>query len=377
MPEPIVSPPPSPSEAALPLVENSAEVVTPEAAMAELRAESVDWAFEETLASHKEWVESAGTTGKKADLAGAKLEGFELVGVNLRYADLEAANLKEADLLLADLRDACLARANLQEACLVGANLEGANLEEAQLDSAMGIVPQQLAGANLREALLPAHIAEFPARARFLATTQTVVRLFTATISINLLSWLMIWKTKDIQLVTDSAIFSFLHSAQAAAALPTAEIFLLAPAVLLSLYLTFLFHLQRLWDAVLELPAVFPGGEQLGEKGSWIVTGLLRLHFRWMNKDAPSTRIIEKFVCGSLAYWIVPITLLAFWGRYLTVQDMHGAVLQSLFVVAATAAAVYSTTKVGRPQTVWSETERRSWQAIQKITKPAPFPSGR
>lgn len=344
--------------------------------MAELRAESVDWAFEEALAAHKEWVETSGAAGKKAVLAGAKHEGAELVGVNLRYADLEGANLKEADLLLADLRDSCLARANLQEACLVGANLEGANLEEAQLESAMGLVPRQLAGANVRDAILPSHVRDFPAREAFAATTQTVVRLFSTTIFLNFLSWLMIWKTKDVQLVTDAAIIPFLHSSAAAAALPTAEIFLLAPAVLLSLYLVLLFHLQRLWDAVLELPAVFPDGKLLGEKGPWIVTGLLRLHFRWMNKDAPSTRIIEKFISGALAYWIVPFTLLFFWGRYLTVQEMHGAALQSLFVVAAVAAAIYATTKVGRPQTVWTEVERASRRIIQTIGKPAPLAIG-
>jgi uncharacterized protein YjbI with pentapeptide repeats len=365
-----------PSEIAAPGVADHLPEVTPEAAMAELRAESVDWALEEKLAAHKDWIESSGKAGKKADLAGAKHEGAELVGVNLRYADLEGANLKEADLLLADLRDACLARANLEEACLVGANLEGANLEEAQLESAMGLVPRQLAGANVRDAILPSHVRDFPAREMFVTTTRTVVRLFTTTVFINFLSWLMIWKTKDVQLVTDAAILPFLHSSAAAAAMPTAEIFLLAPAVLLSLYLVLLFHLQRLWDAVLELPAVFPDGQLLGEKGPWIVTGLLRLHFRWMNKDAPSTRIIEKFISGALAYWIVPVTLVFFWGRYLTVQEMHGAALQSLFVVVAVAAAIYATTKVGRPQTVWTEIERASRRFFQIIVKPAPLAIG-
>jgi uncharacterized protein YjbI with pentapeptide repeats len=365
-----------PAETAAPADGDPLTEVTPEAAMAELRAESVDWALEEKLAAHKEWIESSGKAGKKADLAGAKYEGAELVGVNLRYADLEGANLKEADLLLADLRDACLARANLEEACLVGANLEGANLEEAQLESAMGLVPQQLAGANVRDAILPSHVRGFPAREAFAAATRTVVWLFTTTIFVNFLSWLMIWKARDVQLVTDTAILPFLHSSAAAAALPTAEIFLLAPAVLLSLYLVLLFHLQRLWDAVLELPAVFPDGQLLGEKGPWIVTGLLRLHFRWMNKDAPSTRIIEKFISGALAYWIVPVTLVFFWGRYLTVQEMHGAALQSLFVVAAVAAAIYATTKVGRPQTVWTEIERASRRFFQIIVKPAPLAIG-
>ena len=329
--------------------------------------DATDWALEETLASHKEWIESQGVLGRKADLAGKKLEGEELVGVNLRYADLQDANLKAADLLLADLRDACLVRAKLEEACLVGANLEGANMEAAALESAMGLVPRQLAGANLRDASVPAQIREFPALEGFTRGSRTAVRLFGVTLSLSLLSGLMIWKTKDAQLVTDSAILPFLRSPAASAALPTAEIYLIAPALLLCLYLVFQYHLQRLWDSVLELPAVFPDGRALGEKGPWIVTGLLRLHFRWMNHDAPSTRLIEKGISMLLAYWLVPVTLLAYWGRYLTAQEMHGTALHVLLCSVATAAAIYATTKVGRPQQVWVFEQSRLKRMLRSI----------
>ena len=127
------------------------------------KIDSSEWALEEALANHKDWLDSHAATGGKADLQKAQLEGRELIGVNLRYADLQDANLKSADLLLADLRDACLVRANLQETCLVGVNLEGANLEGAALESAMGLLPRQLAGANLHEASLPDTILEFNA----------------------------------------------------------------------------------------------------------------------------------------------------------------------------------------------------------------------
>src|SRR6185437_10856589 len=109
-----------------------------------------NWAFDDKLASHKEWIDSRGLSGKRADLAGADLEAADLISVNLRLADLHDANLRAADLLLADLRDACLVRADLEDACLVGANLEAANLEGASLETAMGLVPRQIAGANLR-----------------------------------------------------------------------------------------------------------------------------------------------------------------------------------------------------------------------------------
>ncbi len=137
-----------------------------------------DWAFDEKLASHREWVESHGVTGQRADLAGAELEASDLISVNLRLADLHDANLRASDLLLADLRDACLVRADLEEACLVGANLEGANLEGASLETAMGLVPRQLAGANLRDALLAPQLMEFEAVAAFERASQERVSLF-------------------------------------------------------------------------------------------------------------------------------------------------------------------------------------------------------
>jgi uncharacterized protein YjbI with pentapeptide repeats len=313
-----------------------------------------DWAFDEKLASHREWVESHGQTGQRADLAGAQLEASDLISVNLRLADLHDANLRASDMLLADLRDACMVRADLEEACLVGANMEGANLEGASLETAMGLVPRQFAGANLRDALLSPQLMEFEAVTAFERSSQNAFRYFGLMTAASVLSWLVIWRTRDVQLLTDSAIIPFLHSHAAAAALPTAESYLIVPVVLLILYLLFHFHLQRLWDAVLELPAIFPDGHTLGDSGPGIITGLLRTHFRWMNPDPSSTRLVEKGVSLLAAYWIVPATLLLFWARYLTRQEIHGTILQALLVVVAVGVAAYATTKVGRAQERWA-----------------------
>lgn len=326
-----------------------------------------DWALEERLSSHKEWVESRGVGGTKANFAGAKMEGAELIGVNLRHADLQDANLKGADLLLADLRDACLVRTNLEESCLVGANLEGANLEGAALDTAMGLVPRQLAGANLHEASLPEQIAGFEARPEFQRMSKIVASFFTATMVISGLSCLAIWKTKDIQLLSDSSIIPFLHSQAANAALPTAQMYLIAPVFLFITYLVLHFHLQRLWDAALELPGTFPDGHEIGHEGPRIVTGLLRAHFRWMNRGAASTRIIERVAALLLAYWTVPATLLLFWARYLTMQDLHGTMLHEVLLVVAVGVALYSTMKVGRPQERWSVDGKRHWHWISSL----------
>jgi uncharacterized protein YjbI with pentapeptide repeats len=345
----------------------SAELTDSELVPEPPKIQAVEWALEETLANHKEWLDSRGEAGKKADLRKARLEGSELIGVSLRHADLQDAILRSADLLLADLRDTCLVRANLQETCLVGANLEGANLEGASLDSAMGLLPRQLAGANLHEASLPPQILEFNALPTFVAGSKTIARLFTTIMIVSFLSFVMIWKTKDIQLLADSAIISYLHSPAAAAAMPTDQIYLLAPALLVALFLFFLYRLQELWDAVLELPAIFPDGRMLGHNGPRIVTGLLRTHFRWMDQDGHSTRMIEKSFAVLLAYWLVPIILTLYWARYLTLQDFHGTLLHQVLLLIAVGVALYCSTQIGRPSDKWATEEKPTPPVLEKL----------
>ncbi|MGA8367554.1 MAG: pentapeptide repeat-containing protein [Candidatus Acidiferrales bacterium] len=345
-----------------------------------------DWALEEKLASHREWVESQGAAGKAADFAGAELEGAELIGVNLRFADLHDANLKGADMLLADLRDTCLARANFEEACLVGTSLEGANLESASLASAMGLLPRQIAGTNLHQASLPKQLLGFEALSEFERASKTASRLLTAITLMCVLCCLMVWKTKDVQLVANLAVIPFLHSPQAAATLPTVQFFSLLPVLLMILYLVFQFHLQRLWDATLELPAVFPDGRKLGSahgdgagrRGPRVVLGLLRAHFRWMNWDAPSTRAIEKALSLLAAYWTVPATLVLFWARTLTLGDIHSTILHALLVATSTGVALYATTRVGRPEEAWKQRESLMAPLLKELkrTKPAAFAIG-
>jgi uncharacterized protein YjbI with pentapeptide repeats len=322
-----------------------------------------DWALDDKLACHREWIESHGSAGQKADLAGAELEAVDLISVNLRLADLHGANLRAADLLLADLRDACLVRADLEESCLVGANLEGANLEGATLETAMGLVPRQLAGTNLRDALLAPQLMEFEAAAKFARNARLAHRYFGAMTAGSLISWLLISKTSDAQLVSDSAVLPFLQSRAAAAALPIAESFLIVPVALFICYLLFHFHLQRLWESVQELPAIFPGGDVLGEGQPAIIVGLLRTHFRWMSPDLTSTRLVERAIALLLAYAVVPTTLLLFWARYLTRQEAHGTILQATLTVVSAGIAVYASTKVGRPQEHW-ELERKWAQRL-------------
>ncbi len=347
-----------PSERTREAVDDEIVIAASMAALESPASSGRDWNLEEKLASHLEWLDSRGKNGQRADLSDADLEGQELIGVKLTFADLHDANLRAADLLLADLRDASLVRADMEDSCLVGANLEAANLEGASLETAMGLVPRQIAGANLRDALLPPQLMEFEAAARFARASRIAWRCFAPLTPMALLAWLIVWKTKDAQLLTDSAVIPYLHSRTAAAALPTAQIFLLAPLVIFSLYLVFHFRLQKVWEAALELPAVFPDGHPLDDRGPGLIVGLLRAHFWWISRERSSTQWVEKTIAILAAYWLIPFTLTLFWARYLTMQESKGTLLQTLLVAVSTGLALHGTLKTGRPQQHWA-TERK------------------
>jgi uncharacterized protein YjbI with pentapeptide repeats len=109
--------------------------------------------LQDILAAHKEWRESGGTKGARADLADANLARADLADANLARADLADADLARANLARANFADANLARANLADADLADANLARANLARANLEGAY-LARAYLADANLADAYL-------------------------------------------------------------------------------------------------------------------------------------------------------------------------------------------------------------------------------
>ena len=86
------------------------------------------------LAQHKLWLESAGSTGKRANLIGADLTDANLAGADLAFADLIDANLTSADLGGANLTNADLTDADLTSANLVGSILNSKWMNRAKVN---------------------------------------------------------------------------------------------------------------------------------------------------------------------------------------------------------------------------------------------------
>jgi uncharacterized protein YjbI with pentapeptide repeats len=290
------------------------------------------------LQAHQEWTNSGGKEGQKAALAYANLVSSDLAGANLQGTDLQKANLNWAILVLANLKDAFLFQASLQDADLLGAELQGANLQGASLGTATGLSVQQLAGTNLSGALLPKHVADLLGRDQIARSSKNAGRLLAAIVSLGLLAAGLIAATRDVQLVTNFSAFSIPYIGQF---IPVVQFYLVAPLLLLGLQIYFHFYLQRLWEGLAGLPAIFPDGRPVDQGGSRIVVALGRFHLQRENGHLPRPLLIEAVIAVALAYWLVPATLFFMWARYLTRQDMRGTMLQVFATVAATGIAVF------------------------------------
>jgi uncharacterized protein YjbI with pentapeptide repeats len=288
---------------------------------------------------HHRWVESQGKWGEKADLTRAELESVCLSGfsINLQGALLHGTRLRAADLSLSDLREACLAGADLRDTNLLGTRLRGADLQGANLEGARALWPAQLAGTNLAAATLDPGF-RFDSLASVAETSRKAHRLFLLLLlACAALVWAVI-KTGDAQLVTGSAASPLPLIGRV---IPLVEFYLLAPLALLALYVYFHFYLQRLWEGLSTLPAVFPDGDPVDAKAHpWLLTGLARAHFPGFREERASISALEKAIAALFGYWVVPATLLLLWGRYLTRQDLHGTLLQVALVMTGVAFAL-------------------------------------
>jgi uncharacterized protein YjbI with pentapeptide repeats len=299
----------------------------------------------EILELHADWLDSKGETGIQADFSRANLEGADLIDARLQDAMLNKTILKRADLMLADLRGASLLQANLKEANLLGTVFHQANLQAASLDGATGLLSRQLARANLFGAILPIDTSP-SAGLKYVKEVARKAGLFlVATLLVNALAWLRIFTTRDPQLLRNAPAFPFLGLQ---AEVPFVPFYLFGPVVILSLYVCFHLYLQRLWDGAAQLPAVFPDGRSLDTCLPWFARWSARMHSKWLKSTRSPLAFLEAGIAMLLLYWVAPATVLLFWGRYLTLEDMRGTSALVLLEVAAITAALGFPRMVGK-----------------------------
>ena len=252
---------------------------------------------------------------------------------NLSKLYLTLVNLKGAN-----LQGACLQEADLRKAPLNNTSFREANLQDADLTGATSLLANQFAGANLSRAKLPEEIVKFEGLSQVKEISQRAQKLFLSILLGCVYCWLTIATTTDLELITNSGS-SPLPIIQTK--IPIATFYWAAPLILLSLYFWFHLYLQRLWEDLSELPAVFPDGRTLDKKvHPWLISGMVRSHVQLLKAKRPALSRTQGVISWFLAWWLVPITFLAIWARYIPRHDetvtygIHIAVLTISFTAA-------------------------------------------
>ena len=287
--------------------------------------------LKEILEQHRKWVETGEKEGEQASLDNANLQkaflwkaNLQKAGLghtnlqethlglaNLRKAELGGANLQKANLIGANLQKADLGQANLQKAAFNGTNLREANLQDADLTDATGLLAGQLAGANVSGAELPEDIAKFDGLVYVEEISKKAGKLFISMLLGCVYAWLTIATTTDVALLTNSSS-SPLPVIQAK--IPIAGFYWAAPLILFSLFVWFHFYLQRFWEGLAELPAIFPDGKPLDKKAyPWLLNCLVRPHFTLLRTPRPPLSRLMVGISIILAWWVVPLTFVFFW----------------------------------------------------------------
>jgi uncharacterized protein YjbI with pentapeptide repeats len=213
--------------------------------------------------------------------------------------DAPASSTPEAD-------GACVLRAD---------DLRGRDLRGRDLTKVEGLLPEHLAGADLTGAKLPEEIAKFPALEQVRAISAEARKVFIGLLAACVYSWLVIGTTRDVQLLLNTAgsPLPIINTA-----IPIAGFYVVGATILAAVYCYLHFYLQRLWRRLASLPAIFPDGVELDDKSDpWLLTNLVRTGFTLLRSIPPPLARLENLLAVFLTWWLVPLTLLALWARYL------------------------------------------------------------
>lgn len=297
----------------------------------------------------------------RATLVGTDLSGATLHEVELDFAECNGANLSDSDVTKSSfqetkLRGACIDRAKFNGATLFkadlrGASLEGASFADAELikadlrDTSLrgtdlsnakpGVLPWQLAGADLTGAKLPEPLEKlYDKMGAVSEISDSAKKLFLGLLAGCLYCWLTIGTTKDVDLYANRAS-SPLPIIQTA--IPIVGFYVVAPIILLCIYCYFHFYLQKLWEELAHFPAIFPDGKPLYQRTDpWLFNDLVRAHFSKLNQERPFLSYLQQWVSIFLAWWLVPLTLLLFWGRYLSRREVFWIFILGLLWLTST-----------------------------------------
>jgi hypothetical protein len=123
--------------------------------------------------------------------------------------------------------------------------------------------------------------------------------------------------------------------------IPIVGFYWVAPLLLLCAYFYLHFYLQKLWEELGSLPAIFPDGRPLHTKiDPWLLNDLVRARLPKLSAGRPFLSYLQLWISVLLAWWVVPITMFLFWARYLPRHERSGTTFHVALLAISLAAAL-------------------------------------
>jgi uncharacterized protein YjbI with pentapeptide repeats len=269
-----------------------------------------DEELKQILEDHKKWLESDGKEGERADLRNTNLQGVNLTRANLRSVNLYSAILNKAKLNYANFYNANMSKCK---------GLDDAELQYANLEGAVGLLGTEFSGNDLTGVKLPASIRDFKSLSIVEEISKNARKiLFLMTVFCGY-SLAVIASTTDLQILTNSVseplpVINIQN--------PTVWLFIIGPYILIGLYLYFHIYVRRIWEALGKLPAKLPDGRRLDEwVYPWVLNSLVGRQMNLIRRGRPILAHVEEIFSIFIAWWVVPITIVFFWLRFLPRHD--------------------------------------------------------
>lgn len=252
------------------------------------------------LRDHEIWLESDGREGHRAEIYHADLSGADLYKANLRGAQIWDTYLYEAD------------------------------LREADLSESEGIKPEFLAGADLSGARLPENIKRFSTLDDVEKHSKKARSILWGTLILLHYSWIILISVSDADLLSRVYLLPLLLPGFY---MPSFWFFGIFPIILLGFYIALHLNLQRNWEKIAELPAIFPDDVSIDKKiYKGFVNKLIPSHLKLVKAEYTLLQRLFNIFAIFTIRWVVPCTIIWFWFRYLTRHDW-GLSIFHIFIV--------------------------------------------
>jgi uncharacterized protein YjbI with pentapeptide repeats len=286
------------------------------------------------------WTDLSRASFACAHLACSTFTGTFLKYSNFAGADCSAVSFAKTVATDACFRECCLVDADFTDADLDRASFAHANLASANMRTAKNLRMGALRGANLEGAELPTSITNLPFEKWLDEPTKAHTLMLYSLILLCMFGLASVAGTSDLSMFTTTGIITLpLISSN----LSVPVFYLLYPSSIFLLYLFNIMALTSYWANAASLPAVFPNGLRVTDflSPSPLVLILRRMYPRH-GRRSPGQNKIAAGIASFLVWWLVLLTILGFWMRYLPRHHYFGSALHVLVLALATTVAITS-----------------------------------